>query len=205
MPRIVNYADRVEAIREAVYEITLRDGVEGISLAAVAREVFMPARTVQRLVSSADVLPLLGLQWAEKLARFRFINRRKAPAHGAPTTKALHALLGCLPGDPDKVEEHVWWTLVVSFEPTCDWAWEAWVERDATLSLRSAQVIETLAVDDPTYESRRLHLLTTGAITEIVHGRATYEEVAELVTEHVGRLARPVEQEATPGGGATAA
>lgn len=99
----------------------------------------------------------------------------------------------------------MWWTLVVAFEPTCDWAREARTERDASLSRLCAQVIEKLAVDDAAYESRRLHLLTTGAITEIVHGRATYAEAAGLITEHVRRLAPAAKQEATPGGGATAA
>ena len=62
---MIDYSDRFEGIREAVYLLTLNEGVGAISLDAVAPHLLLAGRTLQRLVTSAAALPYLGFQWAE--------------------------------------------------------------------------------------------------------------------------------------------
>jgi AcrR family transcriptional regulator len=199
MPKIVNYVDRVEGIREAVYLITLRDGVGAISLPAVAAELQMSARTIQRLLSSSEVLPRLGLQWAEMRARHRLINGRKPSPATPGAVRVLTALLETLPGHPDAEDRRVWWALVTAFEPTCEWAREARAEGDALLDARCEDVIEAAGIDGTCGETDRLRLLVEGAIAEIVRGRSSYDRAAALITEHVRRLGLPVEAGIVPG------
>ena len=98
MPRLVNYSDRFDGIREAVFDLTLRDGPTGISLPAVAAHLQLSTRSLQRLLSSSKHLPMLGLQWAERERRRRLLwSRRRTEAAAA---SALADLLEDLPGGP---------------------------------------------------------------------------------------------------------
>jgi hypothetical protein len=66
MPKLIDYADRFDGIRQAAYAIGREHGVEAISLDAVADYLCLSPRTVRRLVASVDVLPRLAMQWAER-------------------------------------------------------------------------------------------------------------------------------------------
>jgi AraC-like DNA-binding protein len=189
MPRIVIYVDRFEGIREAVYRITLRDGVDAINLAAVATELQMSSRTIQRLVSSTEALPFLGLQWAERLARYRFTRERRLRTDEPQCASALDELLAILPGNPAIEEQHVWWPLATTFDPTFEWARDARAAGEGTLARLCERVIEEAAIDDSGHECRRLRLLAAGAVTELVRSRIQYEEVAEVLREHVRQVA----------------
>jgi AraC-like DNA-binding protein len=129
MPKLVDYSDRFDGIREAVHLITLDEGVGAISLDAVAPRAFLSRRTLQRLINSAAALPYLGLQWAERVESRRALRRLSYRDDRRDHERAVDSLISSLPGDQDLEDRTVWWLLVTGF------------------------------VADPDHESRRLAML----------------------------------------------
>jgi len=206
MPKLVDYSDRFEALREAVYVVTLRDGVEGINLAAVATEVYMSARTVQRLLGSAKALPLLGLQWAERKARRRAFDLHRQERTGGTPQSDLDAILETLPGHPEREDRTVWWRIVTAFEGSRDWARTARADQLTGLAHGCETIMATLDAEDRPFEARRLELLLTGAGHQISSGRLSYEEAESVVARHVRAVGGSVAASShTCHGGATSA
>ena len=201
MPKLIDYADRFEAVREVVYEITLEEGVEGISTAAVAQRLHQSSRTLQRLIASAEALPLLGLQRAERLARNRYHWRTSLPtwARLSAPERALELLLDELPGGPGCADRQVYWRLLFGYGDRCDWARQARVEREQALGGLSAAALEAAGEGDrrPTAVIR-LHFLVTGAIALLHRDPVGHAEAAALIRDHVGELraARPTRDDA---------
>lgn len=188
MPRLINYSDRFDGVREAAYFIALRDGVAKITVAAVAAEMQMSTRTVQRLVSSADVLPLLAMQWATDLERRRMLDAPRS-GDGRPTRDRLLAgLLDLLPGRPGREDTDVRCAIVGAFETTSTWARNARERDDAVLTEHCDELVREIGVDDPSSESCRLFCLVVGATQQVIRGEATYEDMASMITRHVQLL-----------------
>lgn len=183
MPKQINYADRFEGIREAVYVLTLEQGVEAVSLAAVADWLQLSPRTVQRLLASVASLPLLGLQWADKRQRLRLFNRR--PSTQPTSEQALEGMLETMPGREDAQDRQVWWALVSAHEVACDWARAARVQHEKHLDDLSIVAVADLPAEARDFEARRLHLVVSGAIVLICSGACSYDEAAALIRRHV--------------------
>jgi len=197
MPKLVDYADRFDGIRDAVYTITLERGVEAINLDAVADVLQMSPRTIRRLIRSLDVLPQLGLQWAERqhvqrlLRRDRYALRSERPR----SEQALEDLLEQLPGRDHAEDRRVWWQLALAHVATCDWARAAYAEQQRTLAELSEAALahavsdsdlDRAALDEvPAVEVRRLHFLVSGAISAICLDGATYDEATAVIRQHV--------------------
>jgi uncharacterized protein YjiS (DUF1127 family) len=187
MPKLVDYSDRFDGIREAVYLITLDEGVGAISLDAVAPRAFLSRRTLQRLINSAAALPYLGLQWAERIESRRALRRLSYRDERPDHERAVDSLISTLPGDADLQDRTVWWLLVTAFEPTTDWAREARSQHArAVVGWSTAAVTETVA--DPGHESRRLAMIVNGAVSSILTGDLTHAVAADLIRRHVGSL-----------------
>jgi hypothetical protein len=201
MPRLVNYADRFDAVREAVYVITLRDGPGAISLPAVAEESYMSARTLQRLVSAADHLPHLGLQWADRQWRRRCLveHRVGSDRQGDDTwSRLVRELLDCLPGAPDEPDDRrAWWALVTAFEGGQEWALTARTARTHLVESLAAGVLAEAgtAEGDHAYEHERLCVLVDGLSQRILAGRVTHSDASSVVRRHLTDLRGPAAQE----------
>jgi AcrR family transcriptional regulator len=187
MPKIIDYADRYEAVREVVYEIALEQGAEAISTAAVAERLHMSTRTLQRLVASAEALPVLGLQRAERLARNRFLRRSTFPAwlRLPEAERALAMLLDELPGSPEREDRQVYWALLLGHGDRCDWARSARVEQAEGLATLCAASLTGLREDRRAAEVMRLRFLVTGAITEVFRDPASHAEAERIIRRHV--------------------
>ena len=81
MVRVLDYGVRIEQAREAVLAIVARDGVAALNQVSLAAELGLSLATVKRSVSSAKVLPRLGV---DLLAR-RF--RREVTRQGWPDVR----------------------------------------------------------------------------------------------------------------------
>jgi AcrR family transcriptional regulator len=188
MPKLIDYADRYEAVREVVYEITLEQGVGGISTAAVAERLHVSSRTLQRLVASAEALPLLGLQRAERLARNRFHRRAGSPtwARLPEAERALTLLLDELPGNPEREDRQVYWALLFGHGDRCDWARSARLEHAEGLATLSAASLAAVREDDRrAVEVMRLRFLVTGAIGQVFRDPAGHAEAERIIRGHV--------------------
>jgi AcrR family transcriptional regulator len=193
MPRLVNYSDRFDGIREAVFDLTLRDGPTGISLPAVAAHLQLSTRSLQRLLSSSKHLPMLGLQWAERERRRRLLWSRRRTETAAAS--ALADLLEDLPGGPAAAaDQRVWWALVPVFEGTCDWAQAARAEHDELVEALATTIVCSGAIADAlqAYERERLCALVAGTAHRILAARLTHEEGTEVVRAHVHDLVPPL-------------
>jgi AraC-like DNA-binding protein len=106
MPRLIDYAGRFDQMREAVFDITLRDGPEAISLLAVAAELQMSVSSLSRSLRSANDLPLLGLQWVEKRQRKHLFDKLSREVRASDALRrAANALYGLLPSTEEMAEE----------------------------------------------------------------------------------------------------
>lgn len=196
MPKLVNYSDRLDGIREAVFDLTLRDGPTGISLPAVAAQLDLSTRSLQRLLSSSKHLPMLGLQWAERERRRRLLWSRRRTEDAAAS--ALADLLEDLPGAPEAADDQrVWWALVPMFEGTCDWAQAARAEHDELVEGLATTIVRSAAIVDAhqAYERERLCALVAGTAHRILAARLTHEEGTAVVRGHVLELVPALAEE----------
>jgi hypothetical protein len=191
MPKLIDYADRFEAVREVVYEIALDKGVEAISTAAVAERLHLSSRTLQRLVASAEVLPLLGLQHAERLERNRSLRRTRLPswAHLPEPERAIALLLEELPGDAGTEDRQVYWRLLFGYGDRCDWARQARTEREETIATLCAASLAAMGEEDRRpVEVMRLRFLVTGAIALAFRDPAAQAEAVGIIRHHVSEV-----------------
>ena len=197
MPKRIDYADRVEAVREAAYEIALQERSDAIGVPQVAERLCMSERTILRLIASERALPLLAVQRADRLERNRLFRRSSYSewmSRPAPH-RALATLLEQLPGDDASEDRQVWWTLVLAHART-DWARAARAEREDLIAALAAETMTDVA-DDATRarEGAHLHFLVSGAVAQICQGSATYAQADDIISRHVhdvlARLAAP--------------
>jgi hypothetical protein len=190
MPRVINYSDRFDAVREAVYVITLREGPGAISLPAVAQESYMSVRTLQRLGVSADLLPHLGLQWAERQWRYRDLaeRRRATDQHGDQRAPLVRELLGCLPDAAD--DQRVWWALVTTFEGTQEWAQAARAARTDQVERLAATIVAEADIPaaDTACERERLCAIIDGLSQRIHTGRVTHADASAAARRQIADL-----------------
>ena len=191
MPKVIDYADRFEALREVVYEITLEEGQRPSASTPFAARLYMSSRTIQRLIASAGALPLLGVQRAESSERKRFLHRQHyASWTSRPRSeRALEKVLEEIPGLDATVDRHVWWTLVLAHTATTEWARAAHLRREELLATWCDEVLTDLAdAEARAREARRLHFLVTGAIAHACLGIATHDDAADEIRCHVGAV-----------------
>ncbi len=190
MPKRVDWADRVEAVREVAYEIAVEIGISGISLPAVAERLVMSPRTLQRLFASERARPHLALQRAERFERNRRLRRARLSTWATtPTaTRGLTQVLETLPGQVDLPDRDVWWQLVLAHAGT-DWVRAARATCDDEVATFATDALSDIVhVDARAREGIRLHALVLGAASLICDGRATYEQVDHIVRRHVAQV-----------------
>jgi AcrR family transcriptional regulator len=107
MPKLVDHDARREAIAEALWRVAERDGVEAISMRAVAAEAGWSTGVVAHYFSGKDDLLAFAFRLAGDRAGAR--SRRRAAAARGPL-RALRALLAeYLPTDDERrLEARIW-------------------------------------------------------------------------------------------------
>lgn len=111
MPRLVNYAARVEFLRRAAFAIVRDRGVGDLSGHAIARELGTSVSTVCRIRNPDAQLTTLALG---EIDRRRRIGRWGVPS-GRPDDVALVLLRRVLPDEDHRIDEElVWWRLVIT-------------------------------------------------------------------------------------------
>jgi hypothetical protein len=111
MPRLVDYAARVEFLRRAAFAIVRDRGVGDLSRHAIARELGTSVSTVCRILNPDAQLTTLAV---DELNRRRRIGRWSVPS-GSPGQVALALLRRVLPDEDHRIaEELVWWRLVIA-------------------------------------------------------------------------------------------
>jgi hypothetical protein len=190
MPRVVNYADRFEGLREAVYTVTLSQGAEAVSVETVAEKLCMSGTSVRRLLSEPTVLPSLGLDWIARLRRQRrFADPRASADIDARWSTVVTPLLWLIPRTDDERDQETVWNALVDAHPRALWALEAVSERQLT---RASYVDRALPVGLPAdvrhYEYLRLYALVVGAGDSVAAGAMRPEEAMHAVRRHLDDL-----------------
>lgn len=96
MPRVVDHDDRRRRLAEAVWALTVRDGLEGVSLRRVAAEAGVSMGQVQHYYASREVMIRDAVDRAVRAlnARIEASLQAAAPAGPEATLRAcLHATL----------------------------------------------------------------------------------------------------------------
>jgi AraC-like DNA-binding protein len=192
MPRLIDYAGRFDQMREAVFDITLRDGPEAISLLAVAAELQMSVSSLSRSLRSANDLPLLGLQWVEKRQRKHLFDKLSREVRASDALRrAANALFGLLPSTEEMAEElRVWRSLIAAHARHSDWAREARDSRDRALDTATRLLVDCLEMsdEDARQEYERVRALLEGVTVLVCDGRLAPEVGASMIHRHVADL-----------------
>ena len=179
-------------MREAVFDITLRDGPGAISLPAVAAELQTSVRSLSRTLRSADDLPMLGLQWVEKRQRKHLFDRLSREVLASDSLRrAVDSLLRLLPSTPAMADElRVWRLLIGAHARGSGWAGAARDERDRFLDAAARQLVAglDLAQDEQQHGYDMICVLIEGVITRVCDGRLDPEAGAKLFRHHVTEL-----------------
>src|SRR4051812_39947214 len=93
MPRLIDWGVRYELVRESVIRIVARDGVAGVSMAAVAQDMHVSLATLRRALDRPDRLSQMGVSLLVRQRRSRRLMR------------------GCPPGVERGSLEHITWIL----------------------------------------------------------------------------------------------
>ena len=191
MPKLIDYRGRIDQIREAVFEITLRDGPSAISLPAVAAELQLSVSSLRRTLRSAHDLPRLGLQWVETRQRMHLFDRLSREVRASDALRrAADSLLSRLPSTEAKADELRVWRSLIEAHAGSDWARTARTDRDRSLD-RTAQLLVgclELADEESQYEHERLRALLEGVTTLVCDGRLAPEVAASTFQRHLADL-----------------
>lgn len=187
MPRIVDYVDRFDGIRQAVFVLALRSGADAITLPAVADELRMSVSSVRRVLSSATHLPELGMQWIDR--RQRSPLSRNAPGElprDDPRAATWNPLLRELPCNEQRAEDARVWRILTQGYPSTAWATAATRQRELLLATLAAQVLPPeLPTSDQESEFKSLLALVVGATECVCTGVIQYDEAVPLVRRHL--------------------
>lgn len=186
MPKVVDYAIRFECIREAVYDIVLRDGVAAISLAAVAEELSMSESILRRLMASATDLPELGMQWVQRREVTRWRSKDHQLRGTSPAIEGANALLALLPSTDETCADARARRLLLRGFPASGWARSATAEDQRVLAvLVELAVPPDLDEERRAFESARLTALVIGAREAACTGEITPEDAVSMVRRHL--------------------
>ena len=192
MPRLVDYAGRFDQMREAAFDITLRDGPDAISLPAVAAEPQTSVSSPSRTLRSAGDLPMLGLQWVEKRQRKHLFDRLSRDVRASDSLRrAADSLFSLLPSTDAMADElRVWRSLIGAHARASQWARTARDERNEFLDVATRQLVTglELAEDEQQHEYDAIRVLIEGVTTLVCDGRLDPQAGAALLRRHVTEL-----------------
>ena len=189
MPKLIDYAARFDLMREAVYEITLRDGPTAITLPAVAAHLNTSVSSLRRVLRSAEELPLLGFQWAERQRRRRLFDHWAEALRGPePVLRPVNSLLRGFPRDRHMAEQDLaWWLLVDAFGPDQAWAREARADHELALDGSCEAIVGCLGLDESEARDRfeLLRAVVAGTTSRVFRGLVAPDAGFRVLRCHV--------------------
>lgn len=197
MPAIVDHTARFEAIRDALFEITLRRGAVGFTLPEVAEEMRIGVSTLKRTVTGTSALPGLLVDYAHRLLRWQVLFSHRVPtgSHDEPWSPQLRALLAHLPSDEDARQVfEVWEVATLTHAGTLEQARTSRAARDDWLGTAVQDLVAALEEADAPRQpdAQVLAALVDGLRPAVVAERITPQDAAAVVERHVhGLLATP--------------
>jgi hypothetical protein len=187
MPKIIDYPERYDQVRAAVFRIVLEEGTAAVSFARVATMLDCSQATLKRIVESAAVLPALGLQWVSLVERRRWMASidGRAPYELDDWERARHRLEQRLPLDPERRDEERVFRALVGAWPREGWAVEAAKQRREARDEAVRRLLDSVEAASG-YDD--LRLLVDGLTEAVVSERLEPDAARRLLHEHVVRL-----------------
>lgn len=205
MPPRVDHAARREAIAEAAWRIILRDGLDAVSVRAVAAEVGLSTGSLRHVFGSQAEL----LQFSMELVGDRVRARIAAiPAEVSSRERIARMISEILPLDAVRAaEQEVWLAFIArsrvepsmrQFVTQIDEAQRNWLRSALDEMFRE----EGTRGRDPALECERLYALMDGLVLHatVSPGSLTSEQMTAVLSHHLSDLgaAPDVATEAPP-------
>ena len=194
MPKIVDHEERRRELAGAVWRVILRDGVEGVSVRAVAAEAGWSAGALRHYFGTKDEL----LASAARLLEGRVIRRLEQRPNGLTPREAVStALCEVLPMDDERRTEGALWFAYASrslVDPKI--AKEHAIVFDGVRRLCAGITHELATLGlldpnlDPDTEATRLHALVDGLAVHGLLGRIEGSEILAVLEAHLDEILR---------------
>lgn len=191
MPKFVDYTERVDQVRAAVFHLVLEEGTAAVTIARVAQALDISTSTLKRLVSSSAALPRLGLQWVSVRERRRWLPLLPGQVHFELETweRAVRVLEQRLPMDESRRDEERVFRAIAGAYRGAEWAREAAAERLQARDEALLRVLDELGCSGPDVYAD-LRLLVDGLVEAVTNGRMEPDDARTLLNERVQALHR---------------
>lgn len=209
MPKVVDHEERRRELAEAVWRVVLRDGVEGVSVRAVAAEAGWSTGALRHYLGTKEELLAAG----SRLVVRRVIERFEGGSYGGTPREAVRGVLGeVLPLDEERrTEAKVWFAFAARSLVDKRVAEEHEMLFDGTRELCSRVARQMheggWLVDglDPDEEAGRLHALVDGLAVHGLIGRLDNDGMLAVLDAHLARIIHDVPAQPSPKEGKDAA
>lgn len=204
MPKVVDHEERRRELAEAVWRVILRDGLEGVSVRAVAAEAGWSTGALRHYLVTKEEL----LASAARLLEERVVARLESGTRGlAPREAVWAALCEVLPLDEERRTECALWFAFAGRSLVDSRIAEEYRRLlfDGVRKLCSAIAREMADLGllvpglDPDTEAARLHALVDGLAVHGLLGRMGEREILAVLDAHLDAvLSGPVETRPAP-------
>lgn len=194
MPKVVDHKERRRELAKAVWQVILRDGVEGVSVRNVAAEAGWSTGALRHYFETKEDL----LASATQLLDGRVRGRIESKHHGdTPREAARSVLCEVLPLDEERRADGALWFAFAArslVDPRIAEEYE--VVFDGVRELCS-RVVHHMAKGgwlvsglDPEMEAARLHALVDGLAVHGLMGRLGEQEMLDVLDAHLSSIIR---------------
>lgn len=199
MPKQVDHSQRRQEIVDALWRVTARDGLTGVSFREVAAEAGVSVRRVQYYFGTKAQLLLASLQLlGERIVGRGMVGIRAAGPEPAPQAIIRAAIEGAQPLDEERRRDVLLFFCFYIASLTDTALAAEVVERQrwmvpmfGELIRQAAERGETWDGIDPAHEAAVLLAANTGLALSALAGLSTPEESMAAMNYQLGRIFRP--------------
>ncbi len=192
MPKVVDHEERRRELAEAVWRVILRDGLEGVSVRAVAVEAGWSTGALRHYLGTKEEL----LASAARLLEERVVARMQRRTGGlAPREAVRAALCEVLPLDEERrVEGAIWFAFTDRslVEPRISEEYQvvfSGMRELCNLITRDMAEMGQLAPGlDPAVEAARLHAVVDGLAVHGLLGRMDEAGMLAVLDAHLAEI-----------------
>lgn len=197
MPRTVDHDQRRSVILKAFFAVAARDGLQTVSLRAVAAEAGVSLRLVQYYFDTKSGLMQSGLTHLENVSNKRLTARLQSSGQTPTARQMLEALFAvALPTDVESRRFHLLWTsyamLAITDPGISD---RTFIDSPNRLQERIASILEQgkaagefVREIDHEAESRILLAVIHGLGTAVLVGQQSTDTASSSFAYHLDRL-----------------
>lgn len=197
MPKVVDHVERRRELAEAVWRVILRDGLEGVSVRAVAGEAGWSTGALRHYLGTKEEL----LASAARLLEERVVGRLENRPGGLTPREAVRAALcEVLPLDEERrVEGAVWFAFADRslVEPRISEEYEVVFDGMRELCGRVTHDLAGMgrlaSGLDPDIEAARLHAVVDGLAVHGLLGRMDEAGMLDVLDAHLDGMLREPE------------